>query len=225
MSTGDTPSLTKVISDSIESRLSEVHVAMPGEIVSYDDATGLASVRPSLQRRYLETDKLVDLPVINNVPIMHPRGGGALIKFAMIKGDPVTLIFSERSLDRWITTGGKVDPQDTRKHALSDAFAYPGGYPKSKPQTDATITAAFSATGLKISNATGNFWFKDNADVTFDTGTVQGRFGAGGKVEFQNAVGKLIDALYTILTTANAGGFPLIVNPTALATLASFKEA
>lgn len=220
----DTPSMAKVIKDAIEARLCEVHTAMPAEIVSFDKATGLASVTPSLKRRYVLNGELVDLPVISNVPVLNPRGGGALISFDMQKGDPVTLLFSERSLDKWLSAGGKVDPGDPRKHALSDAYAFPGGYPKTKPQTLAKVVVEFTPSGVVIRNKIGNFTFEDNADVTFDTGTVKGRFGNLGKVEFESAAGKLIAALHTIITTATAAGFPLIVDPAALATLTSFKE-
>jgi hypothetical protein len=220
----DTPSLRQVIADQIEGRLADLHTAMPGTIESYDATTGIATVAPCLKRKYNADGTVVDLPPVVGVPVLMPRGGGALISLALVKGDPVVLIFSERSLDRWISTGGKVDPKDPRKHALSDAFAFPGGYPKSRPLAQATVKMEFSATGVKISNAIGNFWFKDNADVTFDTGTVEGRFGNLGKVEFENAAGKLIDAIFTLLTTATAAGFPLVLDPTALATLTAFKE-
>jgi hypothetical protein len=185
----DTPSLAQVIKNGIDAALAELNTAMPGEIASYDDVTGLASVQPCLQRKYAADGKVVDLPLVTNVPVCNPRGGGAIIKFPFLKGDPVVLICSQRSLDRWLVTGGKVDPQDPRKHALSDAFAIPGGYPKSKPQSLATVTLEFTKTGLKVSNKTG----------------------------------ELITALYNILTTATAGGFPLVVSPDDLAILTSFK--
>lgn len=220
----DTPTLAQVIRDAIEARLAEVHTSIPAQIVSFDDATCLATVQPCLKRKYTVDNELVDLPKIVNVPVVMPRGGGAVIMFDLQPGDYVLLVFAERSIDKWITSGGKVDPKDPRKHQLSDAFAIPGGYPKSVPPTGATCKVQFSQTGVMISNSIGNFVFEDNADITFDTGTVQGRFGNGGKVAFENAIGELIAALHTILTTATAGGFPLIIDPTAAATLTAFKE-
>lgn len=48
-------------------------------------------------------------------------------------GDTGLLIFSDRSLDVWLATGGIVDPGDDRRHALSDAVFVPGLRPFSSP--------------------------------------------------------------------------------------------
>ena len=42
-------------------------------------------------------------------------------------GDDVTLVFSQRSLDNWKSSGGMTDPQDARKHHITDAYALIGG--------------------------------------------------------------------------------------------------
>ncbi len=229
----ETPSMAHVIRQAIESRLADVHTAMPATIESYDAATGMAAVAPCLKRKYAASGELVDLPVISNVPVLFPRGGGAAITFPLVKGDVVLLVFAERSVDAWKTEGGKVDPQDTRKHALSDAFAIPGGYPKANPPSACTITAAFTSTGLVVTNAIGNFTFEDNADVSFDTGTVQGLFGNGGKVSFTNALGELIaaisatmDGIMASMVATSMGLQPLIPDAayaTEKAKLDSFK--
>ncbi len=93
------------------------------------------------------------------------------------------------------------------------------------------LTATFkNAGGVHIENNTGSFDFMDNADVAFDTGTVQGLFGDGGKVSFTNDVGELIAALsacLNALTTGTAGGYPFILPPafaTNLTTVQSFEE-
>lgn len=195
----DTPSLAQVLKDAIEGRLSEVNTTMPATIESYDDETGFADVSPCIQRIYDGETAPVDRPVIKNVPVVFPRGGGALIKFDLQEGDEVVLHFSQRSLDRWKTTGGKVDPQDTRKFHISDCFATPGGTSMANPPAAATVTMAFTGLGVSISNAIGNFTFKDNGDVSFDTGTVQGLFGSGGKVKFQNAGGELLATLSKLI--------------------------
>lgn len=233
MSIGDTPSLPQMIKDAIESRLAEVHTCMPAVINSYDDQTGYASVSPSLKRKYVANDELVNLPLILNVPIMHPRGGGALIKFKMKKGDPVTLVFSERSLDNWKKSGGSVDPKDPRKHALSDAYAFPGGYPKSATLDQAAVTIEFTDSGLTIVNESGNFTFTDDGEITFDTGGVQGAFDGTGKVSFTNATAELIASISAVADaimaskTATALGLQPLIPDTSYATaktkLDSFK--
>lgn len=124
----ETPTLAQVIQDAIDAKLLDVHVSMPGTIVTYDAAKQKASVQPSLQKKYA-TGKLITLPVITNVPVIMPRAGKAFVSLPLKAGDSVLLIFAERSIDRWSQKGGVNDPGDPRKFSLSDAFAIPGGYP------------------------------------------------------------------------------------------------
>lgn len=78
-------------------------------------------------------DELTEsLPQINNVPVVQPAGGGFFAHFPLQAGDPVLLIFADRSIDRWIDKGGEVDPGFSHTHELSDAFAIPGGRPQPK---------------------------------------------------------------------------------------------
>jgi len=66
-------------------------------------------------------------PVIQNVPVMFPRSGGASLTFPVNKGDGVLILFSERSLERWLSsTGGEVEQGVNRRFDLSDAIAIAG---------------------------------------------------------------------------------------------------
>lgn len=122
----ENPSFAKVIKDAVENRLIDVHTCLPGTIISYDSSKQKASVQPNIQRKMLN-GVVQDLPIINSVPVVHPRSGKAAILLPLKAGDPCLLIFAERSIDLWKSKGGQVDPQDTRKHDLSDAFCIPGG--------------------------------------------------------------------------------------------------
>ncbi|MNS65687.1 hypothetical protein D3C72_988630 [compost metagenome] len=126
------PSLGESLDLIIGSHLAEIHTALPGKIEKYDAATGKADVKPVHLRFYEGEDgeeMEVAYPVITNVPVMFPRGGGAFVSLPLKQGDPVWLIFAQRSLDAYLETDGKqdVDPGDARRHHLSDAVCYPGG--------------------------------------------------------------------------------------------------
>ncbi len=127
----ETPTFARVIKDAIENRLVDLHVAMPCVVKSYDPSKQMVSVQPALQRKYL-SGTVKALPVVNNIPVAHPRGGKAAVLLPITAGDEGWLVFSERSLDVWKSKGGVVDPDDTRKHHLSDAVYMPGGtsFPK-----------------------------------------------------------------------------------------------
>lgn len=120
-----TPS--SIISESVWSVLSNVHTCMPGIVKEYDAATNKATIQPALNKNY-ETGPM-DMPVLNNVPILFQSGVNFSINFPINPGDYVLLLFSERSIDLWKSVGGQVTPDDRRKFHLSDAIAIPGLMP------------------------------------------------------------------------------------------------
>jgi len=121
------PTLGNVITNAIDRKTEDLRVAMPAEIVDYDVEKQLATVKPLLKTKYRD-GKVVDMPQIFNVPVAHPRAGDAYVHMPVKKGNTCMVVFSDRSMDKWITNGGSVDPDDVRQHHLSDAIAYPGLY-------------------------------------------------------------------------------------------------
>lgn len=118
-------SLPNVIKMAIENRLAGVHVSLPAKIESYDPATQKANIKPLIKREYQDGTK-ESLPVINNVPVIWPGMTTGILSFPVKAGDTVLAVFSERSLDVWLSKGGEVEPNDRRKHDISDAIAIPG---------------------------------------------------------------------------------------------------
>ena len=130
---GMNPSLSEVIRMGVLRELANLHTALPGRVEAYDPQTRLAKVKPLLRRMYEGESQAVDLPVISNVPVLHPRTANAQVSLPVAAGDCVLLIFCERSIDRWLELGGTVDPQDAAMHSLNEAIAIPGLYPKGQP--------------------------------------------------------------------------------------------
>lgn len=123
----ETPQMDKVLFDAINGVLYDLHTAMPAQVVAIR-GNSYVDIQPMLKRKYA-TGRVVNLPVIQNVPICVPRGADYAIKVPIAVGDTGFAIFSERSIDRWSVAGGLVDPKDSRRHDLSDAVFYPGLYP------------------------------------------------------------------------------------------------
>jgi hypothetical protein len=124
------PSFDESLEAVINAELAEVHTALPAKVVKYAD--GKADVKPVILRVYEAedgTEQTVAYPVITNVPVMNLRGGGAFISIPLKAGDPVWLLFAQRSLDKYLETDGTqdLDTEDARRHHLSDAICYPGG--------------------------------------------------------------------------------------------------
>lgn len=127
------PTLEEVIRAALAAAQGRIHTALPGRIESYDSERQCANVQPLIQNITLtgEGEDLVEtLPIINDVPVVFPRGGGFFISLPLAKGDYVLLVFNERSIDKFVTgSGGVTDPLDPRQHNLSDAVAFAGFYP------------------------------------------------------------------------------------------------
>ncbi len=129
-----TPDLIEVIRAAMTELSSEIFVALPGKVEKYDSTKQKADVKPLLKRGFTYDDGTDDvdvLPVIPEVPVVFPRGGGYFLSLPIKKGDSVLLVFSDRSLDLFLQSSGKVDldPVDLRQHDITDAVAIPGLYP------------------------------------------------------------------------------------------------
>jgi len=113
--------IVALLEAAIASHLEDTHTAIPGRVESVSGDR--CSVKPLINRT-LRDGRTEELPVVANVPIWFPRGGGASITWPVAAGDGCLLVFSERSLDAW-KAGGQ-NPADPRKHDLTDAVAFVG---------------------------------------------------------------------------------------------------
>lgn len=114
--------------------------ALPGIIQSFDATKLTAVVQPAIQGIQLQPDNngqnppatqpFLNLPLIPDVPVVFPRGGGCTLTFPIYPGggDECLLVFSARCIDSWWQTGGVQPPFELRFHNLSDAFALVGPF-------------------------------------------------------------------------------------------------
>lgn len=128
----ESSTLASVIRQGVENRLKDVHTAMPGIIRTFNATEQTASVQPGIRRvfkeRGIESDTLIeeDLPLLINVPVIFPRGGGFSMTFPVQPDDECLIVFNERSIDGWHLDGEVKKPSARRMHALSDAVVYVG---------------------------------------------------------------------------------------------------
>lgn len=130
-----TPTLQQVIKDAIETRVTDIHVSMPGIVKSYNATLQTAEIQPVIKKKYSD-GTIINLPLLINVPVIFPRTAKSYLHFPLAKDDYVLLVFCERSLDVFLQKGGIVDPDDYRKHALSDAVAIVGLFPNGSEITN-----------------------------------------------------------------------------------------
>ncbi len=158
--------LASNIKQGVEARLKDLHTASPGIIESFNPSTQLATVQPAIRRIFVtrdgDTEILTpsDLPLLINVPVIYPRGGGFSITFPVKKGDECLLVFCERSIDNWHETGKVSKPAARRFHSLSDAVAYVGL--SSLPNK----IESYDSENLEIRKDDGSANIKINSDST-----------------------------------------------------------
>lgn len=122
----------------LESALSNLQTrlwtALPGEVDSYDPKANTVEVQPTVKGLVTSSDgntEPVDLPILPDVPVFFPRGGGVTLTFPIQKGDECIVVFSSRCIDGWWQNGGSQLAPEFRMHDLSDGFAFIG--PMSQP--------------------------------------------------------------------------------------------
>ena len=85
------------IQNTVQRGLRGIHTAMPGRIVSFDAAKGVATVKPAM--KFKKPDgKTMDFPQVTGVPVVFPQGAGqgATIAFPVKPGDGCLLVVPER---------------------------------------------------------------------------------------------------------------------------------
>lgn len=171
----------KVLSDTIFSML---RVSMPGIIESFDPVACTCSIQPALKGRVadaLGNMKSAPLPVLVDVPVIFPRGGGCTITFPVKAGDECLVIFSDRCIDFWWQNGGVQEPVDQRQHDLSDAFAIVG------PLSQAQKISGISTTSVQVRTDDGSSFIElmqdGNVNITTPLLTVNGNVQVNGTVK------------------------------------------
>ena len=108
--------------------LKGVNTCLPGEVVTYDPGKRTASVRPSVT--LLTTDgETVDRPVVPDVPVLFPQGGGFSLSYQLVPGDSVLLVYSQRGISGWKLGYQKAPPDPESLFSERDALAIPGFSP------------------------------------------------------------------------------------------------
>lgn len=132
---------------------SNMHVAMPGIIESYEFKEQRASIKIAIKQLY-NSDAYIDYPILSGVPVIFPRSGGGSITMPVNRGDSCLVLFLDKDLRTWLLGGNNLKPRTTRTHHLSDAVAIMGLSPFStqslaENNTDMLISFAGSKVRLK----------------------------------------------------------------------------
>ncbi|WP_410517440.1 Gp138 family membrane-puncturing spike protein [Pantoea allii] len=136
---------------------SMLRVSLPGIVQSFDPATCTCTIQPAIAGQGVDEKGQVQsapLPLLTDVPVIFPRGGGCTITFPVKAGDECLVLFSDRCIDFWWQNGGVQEPVDPRQHDLSDAFAFVG------PQSQAQKISGISTTTLQMRTDDGSAYIE-----------------------------------------------------------------
>ncbi len=145
-----------------ETTKNQIRVALPGIIQSFDPDAVTAVVQPAI--RYVEIDNdgnriTKNYPLLVDVPVVFPRGGGCTLTFPVKAGDECLVVFADRCIDFWWQSGGIQESVDDRMHDLSDAFCIVG------PQSQARKISGINTSATQLRSDDGSTYFELNPDT------------------------------------------------------------
>lgn len=130
----------------------QIRCAVPGIIQSFDNIKCTAEVQPAITEifyNYNGEKKNIKLPLLQDVPVIFPASGSAMLSFPVNKGDECLLIFADMCIDGWWQNGDIQNQAEQRRHDLSDAFAILS--PFSQPKAG-NITNGINTTQTELRN-------------------------------------------------------------------------
>lgn len=118
--------LVQLLKNAFRSQAMEMHTCIPAKVVSYDPKKCTVDVLIGLKRKFVG-EQYKEYPIIPEVPVRFQRSAGAkaILRFPIKKGDTGLLLFSERSLEKWLVSTDTVEPDDPRIFDISDATFAP----------------------------------------------------------------------------------------------------
>ncbi|MNK60457.1 hypothetical protein D3C87_795910 [compost metagenome] len=109
---------------------SEIWTALPCVVTSaLDPDKRTISCQPVIKSRAQAKDgsfSWVTLPLLVDVLVYFPEGGGVTMTFPVKPGDECLVVLACRCIDDWWQKGGIQSQPDLRMHDLSDGFAFVG---------------------------------------------------------------------------------------------------
>jgi hypothetical protein len=94
-----------------------IWTCLPGTVVSFDASACTVAVQPAIGGVAFDASGkpgATTLPVLHDVPVVFPGGGGLHLTFPLAAGDEVLLVFACRPIDSWWQSGGVQRPAGPR---------------------------------------------------------------------------------------------------------------
>jgi hypothetical protein len=172
----NTVTFTELMKRTFYEMMKDVATSIPGHVLAYDPQTQMAQIQIGVVRRDV-AGKIFEPPPLINVPVYF-AGGKFSVEYQIDPGDEGFILFSQRCIDAWKTTGGVAQNPIMRFHDMSDAAFFPGI--RSQPNK----LVSFANNGIRLRNADASHfvWLKNNGEITMDNTEGHITIEAGGTV-------------------------------------------
>lgn len=202
----------------------DMRVAMPGVIRSFDSTkmtvTVELAIRDKLKINNIYTN--VAVPLIPDVPLMLPHGGGFSVNIPVQDGDECLLICADMCINSWWANGATDGPQNQevdRRHDFSDGFAVLGPWSqKTKPSYFNTsaieITKADGSNKVSIDSTNIVLTSGNNVDIEATTADINAHLSLHGTLSADASLNPTIDPTAQLLSvTINGVAYGIRVHP------------
>lgn len=109
---------------------SGLRVCLPGSISGVDPSTGTVSVKIGIMQKVSQTGFAqglsISYPELSMCPLFSLQGGGAGVVMPVKVGDECLVLFSDRCIDSWFSSGQPAPLPSSRMHDLSDGLVIVG---------------------------------------------------------------------------------------------------
>lgn len=135
-------------------------------------------------------NKTLPYPTIINCPLLISAGGSSYLTFPVAVGDQCVILFNDRDIDNWWTTGSANSaPNSNRVHDLNDAMVFVGVRPQNSP------IANYNMSGPQLTNGLAFISVEDKIKLSVNAVTL--------KQGLDNLFSALIAWVNTDATTPN----------------------
>lgn len=168
-----TPDLSAFLDLKIRDMLSSLNCHQVGTVQSFNALKQTATV--SLNMKLSVAGEIKSYPLLVDVPVFVLGGGNRVVTIPIRNGDTCLVLFNDRDVDNWFSTGIPSVPSSGRLHDLSDGLALVGFRSLANPVVN------YSTTDVEVING-------------------QSKISVGNLLLFKNATTDLLTVLNSVIT-------------------------
>jgi hypothetical protein len=176
------PSLNDVLKMSFMDMFANMNFHRIGKIENFNPATQTATIsimsKKIIVDNFQSTQKIIDIPVLSDVPVVIGRGQNGGITTPISQGDYVLLAFCDRDISDWQINGIITEPNNTNVNDLSDAIAIPFLYSEASP------ISSYNNNATEID-------YKENSKITLNIDGIKQEVLPDASIELTNALASL----------------------------------